>query len=187
MSGSDTAQQVNRKLVLRTTWRYINRSLVAISDPNKSEALQLMSLPGRLCFTKDGQWRHDGVVVTHRQIARYFARHLEYSEEHGSYVIAVDGRCVSVAVEDTPWVVTSIDSSDTGPWQIQLNSGESYPLDPESLEIRAENVLYCKVKGGTHLLRLLRSAMQSIWPLIEEQNGSYYVLFHGQRFPILQR
>lgn len=147
------------------------------------EALTLMSMPGRLCFGKDGRWRHGSRPVTHAQIARYFSEHLRYSAEHSSWVIAVGGKCVEVEIEDTPYVVTTIET-DTQPWQIRLNSGTVESFDPATVMIGGDNALYCRATEQRIPVRLLRPAMQRLWPLIAESSGAYLLQIDQRRYPI---
>ena len=154
-----------------------------ISQDSDSAALKLMEMPGQLRFAKDGSWWHDDVRVSNEKIARYFARHLQYLEDRAEFAIVVGQRCVVVGVEDTPWVVSGFETSKQ-PWQMILNTGELQTFDPSTLSISDENVLYSRAEGTNVLLRILRPAMQGLWPLVVESSGQYFIELGGQRHPI---
>ena len=63
-----------------------------------------------------------------------------------------------VDIEDTPWVVTQVEGAPPDGFTVVLNDETREPLDPETLTVGADNVLYCRVKGGRHAARFLRPA-----------------------------
>ena len=133
----------------------------------------LAGMTGALTFTKEGEWLHDGEKVTHELISRYFTKHLHYSEEHGCFVIEADGLSVAVQVEDTPTVISSLETNHT-PWGMILSSGEEGVFPVHSLCISEENVFYCYDPEGK-LLRLSRQAAQALFPYIEARAEGYVV------------
>ena len=145
-----------------------------------------MTMPGALLFTKNGEWVHDGTVVTHPGVQRYFSTHLRFSEEHGGYVIEVEGKCVRVEIEDTPHVVRSIDTTAL-PWHIRLETGQSEPFRPETFSVGTDNVFYCRDKDNAWL-RILRPAAQTLVRYIEEgPTGVAMLVCCGGEFRIAVR
>ena len=141
-------------------------------DKTDIEIPVMMKMPGTLVFTAEGEWLHDGELITHKKIRDYFCARLRYSEEHKSDVIEVDGKCVSVKVEDTRIVVRTFDTS-SWPWSAQLSSGKVEPFSPATLSVSTEGIFYCKVNGGKERARILRPAWQAILPWIFEAGGGY--------------
>ena len=87
-----------------------------------------------------------------------------------------------VTIEDTPWVVTGVER-DGGGYRLRLNDGSEEPLDPASLTVGAENVLYTRVKGG-YRARFLRPAYYRLAPAIEERDGQFVLVAGGARTAI---
>ncbi len=138
----------------------------------------LMSMDGKLVFTAEGQWLHDGVPVTHEKIRDYFSRGLRRSVEHGGYVIEAGGRCVAVEVEDTPVVVRTLETS-AWPWLALLSGGIEEPFDAGTLEVSREGVFYCRVNSGAESARLLRPAWQALLPYVFETAGGGFEFRHA--------
>src|SRR5262249_22296085 len=121
-----------------------------------------------LAFRSDGRWYADDEPVVHERLARLFSRHIR-RKPSGGYEISLDERYhADVEVEDTPYVVTAVDREADGWFQMNLNDGTVERLDPVSLEIGRDNVLYCCVKGGAERARLLRAAYYQLTAFIEE-------------------
>ncbi len=143
----------------------------------------LMQMPGKLVFTAEGRWTHDGVEVTHENIRDYFSSHLKFSEEHQNYVISVDGRCVLVDVEDTAVMVRTIDTT-TQPWLLMLSSSKSETFRPESLEATADGRIYCRIYNGAEKARLLSPACQALAPFLEESRSGYVLQLGEKQYAI---
>lgn len=142
-----------------------------------------MNMPGQLRFSKDGQWFHEEALVSHLKVAEYFSRHIRWSDQHHSFIVEVDGKCVSVEVEDTPHVVKAL-LSETSPWLIRIETGEEFEFQPETLEVSEENVFYCRAASLEGKLRILRAPMQSLLPHISETDSAYSLSVDGIKYPI---
>jgi hypothetical protein len=129
-------------------------------------------------FARDGNWYADGERITNRRIANLFARHLQRGPG-GEYVIRMGDERATVEVEDTPFVVVSSTVAASGEVHIELNDQSHETLDPSTLEIRAEQVLYCRVKGGSELARFLRPAYYQLAAYISEARPGRFVLRTG--------
>jgi hypothetical protein len=149
---------------------------------DEEETPIMMKMPGELIFTKNGKWKHDGVLVQHSGVARYFSRHLKYSPSHKSWVVEVDGKCVPAVVEDTPQVVTSIDLSSHNT-TLTLSNGLVIPLDLSDIHLSREGVWYASA-GDEDRFRILRNVVQSLMPYIEELDDKYVMKLHGKVFEI---
>ena len=112
---------------------------------------------GKIKFGKDGLWYSDDEVIPNQAIRRLFSRTLIVSPE-GRARLELGEDKADVIIEDTPWVVTRVDGDASAGFRVTLNDETVEPLDPASLRIGAENVLYCRVKSGAHEARFLRPA-----------------------------
>ncbi len=139
----------------------------------------------RLTFRCDGRWYADDEPVVHERLARLFSRYLR-RKAGGGYEIWIDERYhADVEIEDTPYVVTGVSAEDAGRFIIDLNDGSAELLDPEGLHTGADNVLYCRVKGGEERARFLRPAYYQLADWIEESEGGGFRLRCGEQvYPI---
>ena len=112
---------------------------------------------GKIRFGCDGRWYSDDEPIPNRAICRLFSRTL---------IVHPDGRArlelgedkADVIVEDTPWVVTTVEGDPAHGFTAVLNDETREQIDPASLRVGADHVLYCRVKGGGHEARFLRPA-----------------------------
>ena len=132
---------------------------------------------GAISFRHDGRWYSDGEPINNPRIALLFSRCLRQTED-GRWQIAMADERAWVTIEDTPWVVTAVERDADGGFRLRLNDGSEEPLDPGSLAVGAENVLYTRVKGG-HRVRFLRPAYYALAPAIEERDGRFVLVSGG--------
>ena len=148
----------------------------------------LMGIQGQLIFTKDGQWMHEGELVTHTGISDYFSNHLSFRPDLQSYVLSDGIRALKVEVEDTPVVVRTILNShaESGieSWQVALSGGNTERFAAETLSVSAGGTWYCRVRNGEVKARLLSPAIQHLTGFIEEAEGKYFLKVGGQTFAI---
>jgi hypothetical protein len=93
-------------------------------------------------------------------------------------------------VEDTPLVILGVERTESGPEEkekilLTLNDERQEVLDPQTLWLSRENVLYGLVKGGRIPARFLRAAYYQIARHIEEdETGGFFLSLNHQKFPI---
>jgi uncharacterized protein len=112
---------------------------------------------GKIRFGKDGRWYTDDEPIPNRAICRLFSRTLTVLPDGRARLELGEDRA-DVIVEDTPWVVTAVEGDPALGFVVVLNDETHESLDLGSLRVGAENVLYCRVKGGRHEARFLRPA-----------------------------
>jgi hypothetical protein len=112
---------------------------------------------GKLRFGKDGLWYSDDEVIPNRAIRRLFSQAMKVLPDGRGRLELGEDRA-DVVIEDTPWVVVRVDGDPAAGFTVVLNDETHEPLDPASLRVGAEHVLYCRVKGGAHEARFLRPA-----------------------------
>jgi len=129
-------------------------------------------------FAKDGRWYADDEPITHARLALLFSRHLRRKAD-GGFEIWIDERYhADVVVDDTAFVVVDVDVEPSGTVTLHLNDGSTEPLDPRSLEIGADDVLYCRVKAVGERARFLRTAYLYLAAHIEPDDvgGTGFIL-----------
>ena len=130
---------------------------------------------GKIKFGKDGLWYSDDEVIPNQAIRRLFSRTLIVSPE-GRARLELGEDKADVIIEDTPWVVTRVDGDASSGFRVTLNDETVEPLDPASLRIGVDNVLYCRVKNAAHEARFLRPAYYELTRHAETDAGGEAVL-----------
>ena len=138
---------------------------------------------GRISFRRDGNWYTDDERIDNPRIALLFSRSIKRNQD-GSYYLQVAEERAPITVEDTPYVVKSVYEQD-GAFVIVTNDDEHEPLDPASLEVGSDNVLYCRVKGGTFQARFLRTAYYHLSSnFFTDEGETFSLVVRGRRYPI---
>lgn len=137
---------------------------------------------GAISFGRDGRWYSDGEVINNRRIAALFSRCLRQTDD-GRWQIAMADERAFVTIEDTPWVVTSVDAEPGGGFRLRLNDGSEEALDPATLAVGDGNVLYTRVKGR-YRARFLRPAYYQLAPAIDERGGRFELVSGDRRTAI---
>lgn len=139
---------------------------------------------GRISFRHDGNWYSDDERIDNPRIALLFSRSIRQNPD-GSFYLQVADERASITVEDTPYVVTTIEDDAQGGFVLVTNDGEHEPLEPSSLAVGAEDVLYCEVKRGKFRARFLRSAYYHLSGRFATDDGEHFSLMIGEvRHPI---
>jgi len=143
----------------------------------------------KLRFGADGRWYADDEPITHERLARLFSRYVRRKPDGAHYEIWIDERYhADIEVEDTPFVVTAVETAADGRFSIDLNDGTTELLDPTSVIVGAENVLYCRVRNGSEAARFLRPAYYQLVDAIEEvAPGEFQLRCGGTTYPIVRR
>ncbi|HXJ37514.1 MAG TPA: hypothetical protein VMS22_26095 [Candidatus Eisenbacteria bacterium] len=112
---------------------------------------------GRITFGKDGRWYCDDEIIPNKAICRLYARAMTIDAD-GIARLRLGEDEAHVTIEDTPWVVVQVEGGPARGFQILLNDETLEPLDPATLRVGPDNVLYCRVKDARHEARFLRPA-----------------------------
>src|SRR4029077_2031266 len=102
---------------------------------------------GKISFRRDGNWYSDDERIDNPRIALLFSQSIKQNPD-GSFFLQVAEERAPITVEDTPYVVKSIEGDGEGGLVVVLNDDSREALDPATLEVGADNVLYTRVKGG---------------------------------------
>jgi len=138
---------------------------------------------GRIRFGKDGRWYCDGEVIPNKAICRLYARAMTVADDGTARLQLGEDRAV-VDVEDTPWVVVQVEGEPRRGFEVLLNDETLEPLDPATLRVGPENVLYCRVKGGRHEARFLRSAYYELVRHADTEGGRLVLPVAGRRIAL---
>jgi uncharacterized protein len=141
---------------------------------------------GKISFRRDGNWYTDEERIDNPRIARLFSRSIRRNPD-GSYFLQVGDERASITVEDTPYVIKSVEGDAATGFTAMLNDEEREPLDYGSLEAGPDNVLYSRVKNGAFRARFLRPAYYHLSDCLGmDDDGGFYFKVAGQRYPVRQ-
>ena len=71
-----------------------------------------------------------------------------------------------------------------GRFVLQLSDDTPEALRPDTLFVGQQNVLYCRVKGGTFPARFIRAAYYQLAQYVEEDDGAFYLPLNGRNHVI---
>jgi Protein of unknown function (DUF1285). len=139
--------------------------------------------------SKDGKWYHEGAEIIHRAIFLWMIQSLEKTED-GIFIVHLNNQKCYLEVEDTPLVVQQVDLIQESPEgqaniRLTLNDESQEILNPDTLRISPENVLYCTVKNDEFPARFLRPAYYQIAENIsEDDSGEFNFILNNKKYPI---
>ncbi len=137
----------------------------------------------QIFLDKEGRWFHEGVEITHRRTVELFNRSL-VADDEGFFFLVAGRERAPVEVEDTPFLVKSIERVGEGGCVLVLSDKSEEPLDPSTLVVSGENVLYCLVKKGRMRARFTRPAYYRFLEDLGEDEEGFYVKLGGRRWPL---
>jgi len=117
---------------------------------------------------REGTWFYQGHEILRRDIVRLFYRNLHLDAATSRYFIQIGSQRCYVSVEDAPYSVRAVQPDSSGDRiYLQLSDDSREKLDPETLHIGSDNVMYCRVKAGRFLARFCSSAYYRLAESIE--------------------
>ncbi len=139
---------------------------------------------GKISFRRDGNWYSDEEQIANSRIALLFSRSIQRNPD-GSFYLQVAEERAAIIVEDTPYVVRTVEDDGAGGFIVVTNDEAREPLDPLTLEVGRDNVLYCGVKAGAFRARFLRSAYYHLSDRFVIEDGEHFAIqIGGTRYPI---
>ncbi|MFZ0660841.1 MAG: DUF1285 domain-containing protein [Candidatus Binataceae bacterium] len=139
---------------------------------------------GKISFRRDGNWYTDEERIDNPRIATLFSQSIQRNPD-GSYFLKVGDERAAITVEDTPFVVRTLEDDELGGFITVLNDDTREELDPATLDVGEGNVLYARVKGGAYRARFLRNAYYHLADRLEaDDSGRFYLRIRGVRHPI---
>lgn len=139
----------------------------------------------KISFGKDGWWYANDERIHNRRINTLFSQHLRKTPA-GTYEIAIGWDKVAVEIEDAPYVVTRVTGDAEHRLTLRLNDESEELLDPTTLSVGQENVLYCVVKGREHTARFSRPAYYQLAVYVQEDTatGAFLLRFGNATYTI---
>jgi len=147
--------------------------------------------PCAIHVDEEGDWYHEGNRIIRESILEVLFEGLRVGPD-GNYLIEWNRTVCALDVADTVFVVARVDrtrSEDTDQESIRLtfrHLSHAEPLDPTTLRVGKDNVLYCQVRAGRFPARFSRPAYYQLAEWIQEDAGSglFYLELDGHRHAI---
>jgi hypothetical protein len=149
--------------------------------------------PCGIFIDREGDWYYRESPMQRADIVSHLCGHLRREESSGLYIIELGKQRCYLEVEDTPLVVTSVlcqeEREEDDQEELFLSIKHlriKQPLNPKTLWVGRENVLYCKVMEDTIPARFLRPAYYQLAEFIHEdkEKHRFYLLLGGKRYYI---
>ncbi len=140
---------------------------------------------------REGDWFYGERPIFRKEILETFYDCLRLLED-GRYVLEWQGRLHPITVADTPFVITRVDRITNGAAEAHVlltlkHLKETELLDPATLWVGPDNVLYCRVRRGRFPARFSRPAYYQVAQWIEPVDEDRFALRLGDRlYPIAQ-
>ncbi len=131
-----------------------------------------------------GRWQNRHGRFEHKRIIDHFNRSIRRDED-GYFVTQVRGEVrekVYFPYEDTPLFIVRVSAK--APLRLDLNTGETIPLDPAALFVES-NQLYHKM--GDARIRFSDRALLAISPYLEEKADGLSICIGDHTWPIPDR
>jgi hypothetical protein len=130
-------------------------------------------LPCGILIDKEGDWYHGGSLMHRTDVVAHLCRHISRDELSGLYIVQIGKQRCYLEVEDCPLVVTRVqhEKDEDGQERFVLSIKHieaTEHLDPATLCVGEENVLYCKVAEDKIPARFLRPAYYQLAEFIHE-------------------
>jgi hypothetical protein len=140
----------------------------------------------RISIDKEGRWFYEGQEIINPGVLQTFYEALEFCDD-SRYRIVLGHEVCYVEVEDTPFVVMTLRGDNSQGFTLVLNTGQNYTLDPSTLMIGRNNILYARLPDGMPV-RLSRPAYYLLAMSMEESPDGVIFLRVGQRmYPLHTR
>jgi len=152
------------------------------STKTKTERPRESADSGEIFLDKEGRWFHQGEEITHQKTIELFSRSI-VKDPSGGYRLQIGKEWAKIQVEDTPYMVRSVELC-KDQIKLILNDNSSETLDPRTLRIGKDNVLYCSVKSGKYPARFLRPAYYQIMQLLDQDDSGFFLKIGNERFQL---
>jgi len=131
----------------------------------------------------EGRLWIEGAELCDKQVLKFFMRQTEKLPD-GKYRVLCMGETNLIEAEDVPYVVQGVDNKDD---QVELifPGGYREVLDPSTLYVGQENVLYCKIRQGKFIARFNRQPYMELTKSVErDAERNYFLTLGGKQYII---
>lgn len=172
---------MKRKKVIKAKGKHSGRKKGAKTIPRKKKMDDLVESQAseKIFLDKEGRWFHEGVEITHPLTVELFSRSVVKDPSAG-YRLQIGREWAKIKIEDTPYMIKTVEIQ-SNQVLILLNDKSVEKLEPDTLWIGKNNVLYCRVKNGEYPARFLRPAYYQLMQALKEKDNKFYLEIGNQR------
>ncbi len=132
----------------------------------------------------EGVLWHEGAELEDPGLLKFFMEKMTKLPD-GRFQVICQGELCLITVEDVPYVIQSIKIE---PQVIHLifPGGYEEELNPMTLVVGKENVLYCQVRNGEFKARFNRKSYLELAKLVEldTKKNQYYLILAGNQYRV---
>jgi hypothetical protein len=147
--------------------------------------------PCEIYVDEEGDWYHRQNKILRKDILHLFYENL-HLDQNGVFFIDWKGNQCTLDVADTPFVISRVDrktlgnSDQEGIFLSLKHFADQEFLDPSTLQVGEDNILYCRIRGGALPARFSRPAYYQMAEWIEEdlQTGDFYLELNGKHYVV---
>jgi hypothetical protein len=154
------------------------------------KVLELLREQSGLKLDADGHWWHRGEQVTHPRIAAKLHEGIGRAED-GRFIVQFLGQWAYIEVEDAPYVVRAArpveERGRLQRFELRLSDDTVEPLNPATLALGRNGVLYCRAKDGAEPARFSRAAHVAVGARLRETPDGYELDVGGRTYPVAAR
>lgn len=137
---------------------------------------------------EDGVIWHDGAEIDEPKVYEDFYRTMKRAPDGRLFATCQGERCW-IDAADTPFVVDSVriaadPAGEVTGVTLVLKGGVEEPLDPSTLTVGKENVLYTSVRHGEFPARFSRKAYYDLARHVRRAGDEYELVVGGRTYPI---
>ena len=120
-----------------------------------------------IVLDRDGRFWHDGVRVEHPALERAMRTWIARHPDDGRLILTNGYDWCYFRVEDAPFQVQSIRVREGDePPLLELFDGTQEPLDPATLRVGPDGIVYASIKNGALEARFSRHAQAELEPIL---------------------
>jgi hypothetical protein len=145
------------------------------------------SRESRIVLDESGRFWNGPILIDHEGMATAFASWITTHPDDGRFILTNGYDWTYFTVKDAPFLVRHVESGRNGP-MLRLFDGTEEPLDPASVTVSGEGVLYVRVKGGRFEARLAPAAQREMVDVLDEgTQGTPVVRVESGEYPVRER
>ena len=137
--------------------------------------------PCQIQVSPEGEMSSQGRPLVHPTIIKLIFQSVHL--EDGHYIVRLDNQACELEVADTFFVVSRVEFSGEGA-TLTLNDAGTEPLDPATLRLGDNGIIYCQVKGGAFPARFGRAAYYQLAERISEEDAGFVLDLGGKKYPL---
>jgi hypothetical protein len=142
------------------------------------------SRESRIVLDELGRFWNGPLPIDHDAMATAFASWITTHPDDGRFILTNGYDWTYFTVKDAPFLVRHVEIAKDGP-VLRLFDGTEEPLDPASVTVSDDGVLYVRVKGGRFEARLAPGAQKEMVDVLDEGvDGTPVVCLGGVEYPV---